>query len=71
MSKIKELFTSMMQGLMDGVSVEKQLQRKYRDDDHRVTLFKSEPSDEDRDKINEVEQAMKDNSYGEELENGK
>jgi predicted Zn-dependent protease with MMP-like domain len=40
MSKMKELFISIQQGLMDGVSIEKQMQRKYRDDENRVTLYK-------------------------------
>lgn len=40
MSKMKELFISMQQGLMDGVSIEKQMQRKYRDDANRITLYK-------------------------------
>ena len=40
MSKMKELFISMQQGLMDGISVEKQMQRKYRDDANRITLYK-------------------------------
>ena len=40
MSKMKELFISMQQGLLDGVSIEKQMQRKYRDDANRITLYK-------------------------------
>ena len=40
MSKMKELFISIQQGLMDGVSIEKQMQRKYRDDANRITLYK-------------------------------
>ena len=40
MSKMKELFISMQQGLMDGVSIEKQMQRKFRDDANRITLYK-------------------------------
>lgn len=40
MSKMKELFISMQQGLMDGISVEKQMQRKFRDDANRITLYK-------------------------------
>lgn len=40
MSKTKQLFIDMMQGLMDGVSIEKQMQRKFRDDTNRVALYK-------------------------------
>jgi len=40
MGKTKQLFIDMMQGLMDGVSIEKQMQRKFRDDTNRVALYK-------------------------------
>ena len=40
MSKTKQLFIDMMQGLMDGVTIEKQMQRKFRDDTNRVALYK-------------------------------
>jgi len=43
MSKTKQLFISMMQGLIDGVNIEKQLQRKFRDDENRFTIYKSKP----------------------------
>ena len=41
MGQMKELFIQMQQGLMDGISVEKQMQRKYRDDANRITLYKN------------------------------
>tara|TARA_B100001093_G_scaffold248555_1_gene237980 strand:- start:7935 stop:8087 length:153 start_codon:yes stop_codon:yes gene_type:complete len=50
MSKIKELFTSMQQGLMDGVSIEKQMQEKFRDDEHRITLYKNKSNKKNKKK---------------------
>jgi len=40
MSKMKELFISIQQGLMDGIRVEKQMQQKFRDEEHQITLYK-------------------------------
>ena len=50
MSKMKELFISMQQGLMDGVSIEKQMQRKFRDDANRITLYKKKLSKKKKNK---------------------
>lgn len=41
MSKMKELFISMQQGLMDGVSIEKQMQRKFKQRNNRISTHKN------------------------------
>jgi len=41
MSKTKQLFIDMMQGLMDGVTIEKQMQRKFKQRNNRISTRKN------------------------------
>ena len=41
MSKTKQLFIDMMQGLMDGVTIEKQMQRKFKERNNRISKRKN------------------------------
>lgn len=46
MGQTKELFTSMMQGMMEGLSIEQQMARKMRDDEYRYAIYKKEKEKE-------------------------
>jgi len=41
MGKTKQLFIDMMQGLMDGVTIEKQMQRKFKERNNRISKRKN------------------------------
>lgn len=40
MGKTKELFESMMQGMMDGISIQQQMANRMRDDEYRLSVYK-------------------------------
>ena len=69
MGKTKELFTQMVQGLMEGVNIERELRGRMADDEYRYTMYKKEEFNPDNEKhmeiLRETEQAIKENSYGE------
>jgi hypothetical protein len=50
MGQTKELFTSMMQGMMEGMSIEQQMARKMRDDEYRYAIYKKEKEKETKPK---------------------
>ena len=50
MGQTKELFTSMMQGMMEGLSIEQQMTRKMRDDEYRYSIYKKEKEKETKPK---------------------
>ncbi len=39
MGKTKELFESMMQGMMDGISIQQQMANRMRDDEYRLSVY--------------------------------
>ena len=51
MGQTKELFTSMMQGMMEGLNIEQQMARKMRDDEYRYSIYKKEKEAEEEDVI--------------------
>tara|TARA_R100000808_G_scaffold10659_1_gene28156 strand:- start:5581 stop:5757 length:177 start_codon:yes stop_codon:yes gene_type:complete len=42
MGKMKELFTSMREGIMEGISIEKQMARRMADEQYRYSIYKKE-----------------------------
>ena len=42
----KELFTSMMEAMMEGISIEKEMARRMRDDEYRYSIYKKEKEKE-------------------------
>lgn len=40
MGKTKELFESMMQGMMEGISIEQQMAKRMVDDEYRMSVYK-------------------------------
>lgn len=40
MGQTKKLFESMMQGMMEGISIEKQMAKRMVDDEYRMSIFK-------------------------------
>jgi|TARA_R110002167_G_scaffold317639_9_gene523300 hypothetical protein len=65
MGQMKELFISMQEGLMQGVAIVNAERERKLDDEHKMSVSKPkkrEHSDEDRDMINEVQQAMEENN---------
>jgi|TARA_R100000479_G_C6333322_1_gene182360 hypothetical protein len=42
----KELFTSMMEAMMEGISIEKEMARRMRDDQYRYAIYKKEKEKE-------------------------
>ncbi len=39
---MKELFTSMREGIMEGISIEKQMARRMADEQYRYSIYKKE-----------------------------
>lgn len=46
MGKTKELFESMMQGMMEGISIEQQMAKRMVDDEYRMSIYKKEKEKE-------------------------
>ena len=46
MGQTKELFTSMMEAMMEGISIEKEMARRMRDDQYRYAIYKKEKEKE-------------------------
>lgn len=42
MSKTKELFTSMIEGMIEGISIEQQMMRRMADEEYRYSIYKKE-----------------------------
>ena len=40
MGQTKKLFESMMQGMMEGISIEQQMTNRMRDDEYRLSVYK-------------------------------
>ncbi len=50
MGQTKELFTSMMEGMMEGISIEKEMARRMRDDEYKYSINKKEKEKETKPK---------------------
>jgi hypothetical protein len=50
MGKTKELFESMMQGMMEGISIEQQMAKRMVDDEYRYSIYKKEKEKETKPK---------------------
>jgi len=46
----KELFTSMMEAMMEGISIEKEMARRMRDDEYRYAIYKKDKEKETKPK---------------------
>ena len=46
MGQTKELFTSVMEAMMEGISIEKEMARRMRDDQYRYSIYKKEKEKE-------------------------
>ena len=52
MGQTKELFTSVMEDMMEGISIEKEMARRMRDDQYRYSIYKKEKEKETKPKKN-------------------
>ena len=50
MGQTKELFTSVMEAMMEGISIEKEMARRMRDDQYRYSIYKKEKEKETKPK---------------------
>ncbi len=73
MGQMKELFISMQEGLMQGVTIVNAQRERQLDDEHKMSVSKKSsveefnPNNEKHMEIvRETQQAMEENSYGEE-----
>ena len=72
MGKTKELFIQMAQGFVEGLSIERELRGRMADDEYRYALYKKKEDEFNPDNekhmeiVRETQQAMEENSYGEE-----
>ena len=51
MGQTKKLFESMMQGMMEGISIEQQMTKRMVDDEYRMSIYKKEKETEEEDVI--------------------
>ncbi len=72
MGQMKELFISMQEGLMQGVTIVNAQRERQLDDEHKMSVSKKSSVEEfnpDNEKhmeiVRETQQAMEENSYGE------
>ena len=72
MGQMKELFISMQEGLMQGVTIVNAQRERQLDDEHKMSVSKKSSIEEfnpDNEKhmeiVRETQQAMEENSYGE------
>ena len=72
MGQMKELFISLQEGLMQGIAITNAQRERQLDDEHKMSVSKKSSVEEfnpDNEKhmeiVRETEQAIKENSYGE------